>query len=76
MVWGLKVVVTTAIATGTALVGAYKLGAQFFLRSGLALESTNSNEDDFRRNLIALRAEERGALAVYRPKGFCSLTGI
>jgi HK97 family phage major capsid protein len=70
-VWGLRPVITTAVAAGTALVGAFKIGAQFFLRQGLAVETTNSNEDDFKRNLIAIRAEERGALAVYRPKAFC-----
>lgn len=74
--WGLPVVVTTAIAAGTALVGAFKLGAQFFLRQGLTVETTNSNEDDFKKNLIAIRAEERGALAVYRPKAFCKVTGV
>jgi HK97 family phage major capsid protein len=74
--WGLRVVHTTAITEGTALVGAYKLGAQFFLRQGLQVETTNSNEDDFKKNLIAIRAEERGALATYRPKAFCTVTGI
>ena len=74
--WGLPVVITTAIAAGTALVGAFKLGAQYFMRQGLTVETTNANEDDFKKNLIAIRAEERGALAVYRPKAFCTITGI
>jgi hypothetical protein len=31
---------------------------------------TNSNKDDFKNNLILVRAESRSALAVYRPGGF------
>lgn len=75
-IWGLPVVVTTAATENTALVGAFKLGAQLFRREGLRVEATNSNEDDFKKNLIAIRAEERLALAVYRPLAFCTVTGI
>jgi HK97 family phage major capsid protein len=75
-IWGLPVVVTVNQTQNTGLVGAFRLGAQYFERDGLSVESTNSNEDDFRKNLIALRAETRGALAVYRPKAFCLVTGI
>lgn len=75
-IWDLPVVVTTSMTENTALVGAFRLGAQVFYREGISVESTNSNEDDFKKNLIALRAEERLALAVYRPKAFCTVTGI
>lgn len=74
--WGYPVVVTTAITVGTTLVGAFRLGAQIFYREGLRVESTNSNEDDFKTNKIAIRAEQREALAVYRPKAFCTVTGL
>jgi HK97 family phage major capsid protein len=68
--WGLKVVVTSAIAQGTVLVGNFRESAQIFRRQGITLEMTNSNVDDFVNNLITLRCEERLALAVYRPAGF------
>ncbi|MGZ4530736.1 MAG: phage major capsid protein [Mycobacteriaceae bacterium] len=68
--WGLKVVITTAIAQGTVLVGGFQESGQVFRRTGVTLEMTNSNVDDFVNNLITLRAEERLALAVYRPAGF------
>lgn len=76
MVWGLRPVVTTAISAGTALVGAFKLGAQIWQREGVRVDSTNSNEDDFNFNRITLRVEERLALAVYRPLAFCTVTSI
>ena len=72
--WGLRTVVTTAIAQGTVLVGGFQECGQVFRRQGITLEMTNSNVDDFVNNLITLRAEERLALAVYRPAGFGTVT--
>lgn len=74
--WGLPVVVTSNISANTGLVGAFALGAQLFYRNEVVIESTNSNEDDFKKNLIAIRAEERVALPVYRPAAFASVTGL
>lgn len=73
--WGLPVVVTTSIATGTILVGAFRTGAQVFRRSGLTVEASNSHDDWFQKNLTAIRAETRLALAVYRPTAFYAITG-
>lgn len=74
--WGLRVVQTTAIAAGTALVGAFKMGAQIWQREGIRVDATNTNEDDFTFNRISLRVEERLALAVYRASAFCTVTSI
>ena len=74
--WGLPVVATVAQTQHTAFVGAFKLGAQVFRRQGITVETTNSNVDDFVKNLITIRAEERLALAVYRPLAFCTVTGL
>ena len=74
--WGCRVVVTPAIAAGTALVGAFGTAAQVFRRSGITVEMTNSNEDDFKNNLVALRAEERLGLAVYRPGALGKVTAL
>lgn len=74
--WGLPVVVTTAITSGTGLVGAFKLGAQIWDREGITVDSTNSDEDDFRFNRMTIRVEERLALAIYRLNAFCKVTGI
>jgi HK97 family phage major capsid protein len=73
-IWGVKAVITTAIAQGTVLVGGFQESGQVFRRQGITLEMTNSNVDDFVNNLITLRAEERLALAVYRPAGFGKVT--
>jgi HK97 family phage major capsid protein len=72
--WTLPTVITPAIAAGTVLVGAFKTGAQVFRKGGVRLESTNSNEDDFKKNLVAIRVEERVGLAVYYPTAFVKVT--
>jgi HK97 family phage major capsid protein len=72
--WTLPTVVTPAIAQGTVLVGDFKTSAQVFRKGGIRIDSTNSNEDDFKRNLVAWRAEERIALAVYYPSAFVKVT--
>lgn len=74
--WGLKVVVTTAIAAGTALVGAFKLGAQIWQREGVKVETFTQNEDDVNFNRVTVRVEERLGLTVYRPLAFCTVTSI
>lgn len=73
--WGLPVVVTTAIATGTVLVGAFKTAAQIFRRRGLTVEMSNSHGTFFKENMTAIRAETREALAVYRPSAFYAISG-
>lgn len=74
--WGKPVVKTTAATYGKPLAGCFKLGAQYFMREGMRLQMTNSNEDDFKRNMIAIRAEHRLALATYRPVSFLEFTGM
>jgi HK97 family phage major capsid protein len=75
-VWGLPVVVTSAIPVNTALVGAFRTAAQVFRRNNLTVEASNSHADFFQKNLTAIRAEQRLALAVYRPNAFHTLTAL
>lgn len=74
--WGLPVAVTPAMVANTSLVGAFKTGAQIFRRGGIRVEASNSHQDFFIKNLVAIRAEERLALAVYRPGAFGTVTGV
>ena len=74
-IWGVPVVVTTAIAAHTILVGSFRQGGQVFRRQGLTIEASNSHLDFFQKNLTAIRAEERLALVTYRPAAFYAITG-
>ena len=76
VLWGLPVARTPSIVANTALVGAFMQAAQFFRKGGLRVEASNSHADFFVKNLVAIRAEERGALAVYRPAAFGTVTGL
>ncbi|MDX1206118.1 phage major capsid protein [Sinorhizobium medicae] len=67
--WGLPVVATQAIAVDKFLTGAFRLGAQLFDRWDARVEAGFVN-DDFIKNLVTSLAEERLALAVYRPEAF------
>lgn len=68
--WGVPVVVTTAVTNSQIIVGAFKTCGSVVQKGGVSVEMTNSNEDDFKKNLMMIRAEERLALAVRRPAGF------
>ncbi|SPR97356.1 phage major capsid protein [Cupriavidus taiwanensis] len=68
--WNLPVVETQAIPVDKFLTGAFKLGAQLFDRWLARVEVATENEDDFVNNMVTILAEERLALAVYRPEAF------
>ena len=72
--WGIPVCVTTAVAANKFIVGAFKTCGSVVSRNGISVEAANTNEDDFVKNLMTIRAEERLALAVRRPAGFKVLT--
>lgn len=73
-VWGLRTVVSPAVAQGTAIVGAFRQAATVYRKGGVTVEATNSHGEDFTHNRITVRIEERLALAVRRPAAFVKLT--
>ena len=74
--WGLPVAVTPSIVAGTGLVGGFASCSQIFRRAGVRVEASNSHASFFINNLVAIRAEERLALAVYREAAFGKVTGL
>lgn len=70
MLWNLPVVETIAMTVDHFLTGAFKLGAQIFDRMSIEVLISTEDSDNFQRNLISIRGEERLALAVYRPSAF------
>lgn len=72
--WRMPVVETTAIDEGTFLVGAFGLGAQLFVREDANVAISEHDRDNFVKNTLTVRAEERAALAVYRPESFVNGT--
>lgn len=76
VLWGLPAAVTPVIVANTALVGAYGQCAQRFVRRGVTVTATNSHSDFFTKRLVAIMAEMREALCVYRPAAFGKVTGL
>lgn len=72
--WGLRTVVTPAIATGTVLVGAFGQAGSVVSKGGVRVDATNTEGNDFTNNRITVRAERRLALAVRRPAAFVKTT--
>jgi HK97 family phage major capsid protein len=75
-IWGLPVRQTTNITSGTGLVGAFRPYAEVLRREGITVTLSTEHSTYFIDNKVAILAESRLALAVYRPSAFCTCTGI
>ena len=70
ILWSLPVVPSMSMTQGQFLVGAFRLGAQLFDREQANVAVSYEDRDNFIKNAVTIRAEERLALAVYRPAAF------
>jgi HK97 family phage major capsid protein len=69
-VWGIPVVVTTAINEGEFALGAWGMGATLWDREMATVRVAEQHEDFFIRNMVLVLAEERLAQTVERPEAF------
>lgn len=67
LLWGKRVLHTVSMAQGTFLVGAFRVAATLYDRLKPEVLISSENADDFEKNLLTMRCEERLALAVKRP---------
>jgi HK97 family phage major capsid protein len=68
--WGKPIVETQAMTADKFLVGAFQMGAELFEREEANVQVSTEDSDNFRKNLVTILAEERVALATYRPEAF------
>lgn len=68
--WGLPVVVTNSISSGTCLLGSFAMGAEIRDREQATVEMSLEDSTNFQKNMVTIRAEERIALVVYRTESF------
>src|SRR5690606_32176801 len=75
--WRVPVVSTSAMNEGDFLTGAFGLAATLWDREQANIRVSESHADFFVRNQVVILAEERLALANYRPEAFVngSFTG-
>lgn len=66
--WRLPVLDTNALPVGHFLVGAFNIAAQVFDREDANVQVSTEDQDNFVKNMVTIRAEERLALIVFRPE--------
>ncbi|MBX2809499.1 MAG: phage major capsid protein [Cellvibrionaceae bacterium] len=66
-VWGLPVVESNAMTQGQFLLGAFDMACQFTNRRGVMVEVSDSDDDNFKKDLVTLKATARAAVEIYRP---------
>ncbi|WP_058989184.1 phage major capsid protein [Acetobacter senegalensis] len=78
VLWGLPVAESLAMAQGKFMTGAFSLAAQIFDRENATVSISTEDRDNFVKNMVTILAEERLALAVYRPEALINgdFTGI
>lgn len=69
VLWGLPVVVTNSISSGTFLVGSSQ-GAEIKDREMASVAISYEEGNNFTKNMVTVLAEERIALCVYRTEAF------
>ena len=79
-IWGIPVYTSSfaaapvsGSAAGEIFIGSFKACASVVSKGGVSVEATNTDQDDFIKNRMTIRCEERLALAVRRPAGFVKL---
>ncbi len=74
-VWNLPIVLSNQLTANHVVVGAFDTCASLVSKAeGVTVEATNTDQDDFIKNLMTVRAECREKLAVRRPAGFVDIT--
>jgi HK97 family phage major capsid protein len=71
-IWGLPMIEDVTVDQGSPVVGDWKQ-AVLYVQEDVSLYATDSHSDWFVRNMIAVLAEGRYALAVPRPDAFCEV---
>ncbi len=74
-IFGVPAIDSTVFTDGTPLAGAFRRGAQMWLREGVTVTS-GLNNDDFTKRRISLLAVMRAAFAVKLPGAFATITGF
>lgn len=67
MIWGLPIVASNAVTSGQFVIGAFDMACILHRRQGTIVEMSESDGDNFRKNVVTVRATVRAALEVNTP---------
>jgi HK97 family phage major capsid protein len=68
--WGLPAVTSRLLPQGQAIVGAFATACRLFIREAPNVRLSDSDQDDFIRNMVTCLAELRAGVAIWQPSGF------
>jgi hypothetical protein len=74
--YGMTPVISPQVPDGTAIIGNFPVGGMLFRKGGISLQATNTDVDDFQKNITTIRAEMRVALVYWVPGAFGLVTGL
>jgi HK97 family phage major capsid protein len=69
-IWGMRLVLSAKQAAGTFLVGAFAGNSQILDREEVNVQVATQNEDDFIKNMVTIRVEERLVLLIFVAAAF------
>jgi len=75
-IWGLPVVVTPAETENTALLGDFQLYSEIRRKRGANVKVSDSHSDFFIKGKLAIRADKRLVLVIYRSTAFCKVRNL
>jgi HK97 family phage major capsid protein len=71
-IWGCPIVASNSMTVDKALIGDFKRQV-LYTRQDVTVEISTEDSDNFRKNLVTIRAEERVALSVQVPEALVYL---
>jgi HK97 family phage major capsid protein len=73
--WGspARVVISQSAVEGFPIVGAFRLGGKVYRKGDVRLSASNSHDDFFIKNLVAIRGEVRSVLGITYPEAFSKI---
>lgn len=74
--WGLAVRTVPGMTENTGVVGAFRPYGRFVRRKGLTITISSEHSDFFIKNKLAIKADERIGLEIFRQVAFCKMTGL